>query len=247
MKTSIIIPARYASTRFPGKPLIDIRGKAMIQRVYEQASLCKLADSVIVATDDERIFEHVKPFGKVMMTSSTHSTGTERCAELAQQLDADLIINVQGDEPFLHPEQVDTLIRFMIEHKEFSIGTLAKSIAHLEELNSPHTVKVVFNGLHEAIYFSRHAIPFLRDKKTDNPLKQHTFYKHIGMYAYHRKTLLGIAGLSPTPLEQAESLEQLRWLENGIGIGITETTHESVSIDTPEDLEMALELFNDRY
>jgi len=244
MKTTIIIPARYASTRFPGKPLIDIRGKSMIQRVYEQACKATLPVQVLVATDDQRIYDHVQQFGKVVMTDSKHRTGTERCAEVAEKLNTDLIINVQGDEPFINPEQIDKLIQFLIDYPQFKIGTLAKQIELGHELDNPNTVKVVFNGFHEAIYFSRHAIPFLRDT-TAKPLEQHTFYKHIGMYGYHRDTLLRIAELAPTPLEQAESLEQLRWIENGIRIGITRTTRQAMSIDTPEDLERALRVIGD--
>lgn len=242
MKTTIIIPARYASTRFPGKPLIDIRGKSMIQRVYEQACKATLPTQVIVATDDQRIYDHVQQFGRAVMTDSAHRTGTERCAEVAEKLHTDLIVNVQGDEPFINPEQIDGLIQFLIDDPQFKIGTLAKQIELPHELNNPNTVKVVFNALHEAIYFSRHAIPFLRDTRTENPLNDHTYYKHIGMYGYHRDTLLRIAQLAPTPLEEAESLEQLRWMENGIRIGITRTTHQAMSIDTKEDLDMALRL-----
>lgn len=236
-KSAVVIPARYASTRFPGKPLIDIRGKTMIQRVYEQAYQSELATQVIVATDDERIFEHVKSFdGEVVMTSNLHKTGTERCAEVAANLEVDVIINVQGDEPFIAPEQIDLLIDFLNKKPQFAIGTLAKHLDLYEELCNPNTVKVIFNQLEEAIYFSRHPIPFLRDDAPKNWLTKHIYYKHIGMYGYRRDTLLHIAQLTPTPLEQAESLEQLRWIENDIRIGITTTHLDTVSIDTPEDL-----------
>lgn len=241
MKTLIVIPARYASTRFPGKPLTDIRGKSMIQRVYEQSCKAKLASKTLVATDDKRIFNHIKSFeGEVVMTSNQHKTGTERCAEVADQSDADLIINVQGDEPFIAPEQIDELINFLTQNLQYKIGTLAKLIESSDELCNPNTVKVVFNKLREAIYFSRHPIPFSRDDELENWLIKHKYYKHIGMYGYRRKTLLDIARLTPTPLEQAENLEQLRWMENGIRIGITTTTYDTISIDTPQDLTAAL-------
>lgn len=245
MQTLIVIPARYASTRFAGKPLVDIRGKSMVQRVYEQASKAELASEVVVATDDERIYDHVQGFdGQVIMTSTTHQTGTERCAEVARTSNADLVINVQGDEPFIAPEQIDELIRFLKNHPQYEIGTLAKRLELYDELCNPNTIKVVFNQVGEAIYFSRHPIPFLRDDVIENWLTKHSYYKHIGMYGYHRKTLLAIARLSPTPLEQAESLEQLRWMENGIRIGITTTTYDTISIDTPEDLAAALRSFH---
>jgi len=237
-KSAIVIPARYASTRFPGKPLIDIRGKTMIQRVYEQACKSELATQVIVATDDKRIFEHVQSFnGEVLMTSNLHKTGTERCAEVAANLEADIIINVQGDEPFIAPEQIDLLIDFLNKKPQFAIGTLAKGLELYKELCNPNTIKVIFNQSEEAIYFSRHPIPFSRDNAPENWLTKHKYYKHIGMYGYRKDTLLHIAQLSPTPLEQAESLEQLRWMENGIRIGITTTDMDTISIDTPEDLE----------
>ncbi len=241
MQILIVIPARYASTRFEGKPLVDIQGKSMVRRVYEQACKAKLASEVVVATDDERIYDHVQGFnGQVVMTSEAHQTGTERCAEVAQASNADLVINVQGDEPFIAPEQIDELIRFLKNHPQYEIGTLAKRLELYDELCNPNTIKVVFNQVGEAIYFSRHPIPFLRGDVIENWLNKHTYYKHIGMYGYHRKTLLSIARLSPTPLEQAESLEQLRWMENGISIGITTTTYDTISIDTPEDLAAAL-------
>ena len=209
----------------------------MIQRVYEQACKSELATQVIVATDDERIFNHVQSFdGKVVMTSSSHKTGTERCAEVAANSEADIIINVQGDEPFIAPEQIDLLIDFLNKKPQFAIGTLAKRLNLYEELCNPNTVKVIFNQLDEAIYFSRHPIPFLRDDVPENWLTKHTYYKHIGMYGYRQDTLLHIAQLTPTPLEQAENLEQLRWMENGIRIGITTTNLDTISIDTPEDL-----------
>jgi len=245
MKTLIVIPARYASTRFSGKPLADIRGKSMIQRVYEQSCKANLASQVIVATDNERIFNHVKSFeGEVVMTSNQHKTGTGRCAEVAEKSNADLIINVQGDEPFIAPEQIDELIKFLTQSLRYNIGTLAKLIESSDELCNPNTVKVVSNKLREAIYFSRHPIPFSRDDELENWLIKHKYYKHIGMYGYRRKTLLDIARLSPTPLEQAENLEQLRWMENGIRIGITTTTYNTISIDTPQDLTAALHLFD---
>jgi len=234
-----IIPARYASTRFPGKPLALIHGRTMIQRVYEQAAATKRLDQVVVATDDERIAEHVLDFGGfVHMTRSDHPSGTDRCAEVAQRFQtAELIINIQGDEPFIQPAQIDLLANSMVESSVFSIGTLAKRITEKDALFNPNVVKVVFSAQQGALYFSRHPIPFLRNETPENWLANGLFYKHIGLYAYRRDTLLEIAGLQPSPLEKAESLEQLRWIENGHRILVAETELETAGIDTPEDLE----------
>lgn len=233
-----IIPARYASTRFPGKPLVDIGGKSMIQSVYEQVRKSKRADQVVVATDDVRIFEHVQSFGgSVVMTSSDHPSGTDRCAEVARSYpEATWILNVQGDEPFIQPEQIDLLVDTLRAHPEFSIATLAKRLHEQEQLFNPNVVKVVFSAAAGAIYFSRHPIPYFRGQEPSVWLEQQTHFKHIGLYGFHAQTLARVAALAPTPLERAESLEQLRWLENGwrIAVGITEL--ETIGIDTPEDL-----------
>jgi 3-deoxy-manno-octulosonate cytidylyltransferase (CMP-KDO synthetase) len=236
-----IIPARYASTRFPGKPLVDIHGKTMIQRVYEQAKKTTSLNEVYVATDDSRIYDHVKTFGgNILMTSAGHSTGTERCHEVVEKLVAenmpvDVVINIQGDEPFINPEQID-LLAGCFKYPEVNIATLIKKINRPEELFDPNTIKVVINSLHNAIYFSRTAIPYMRDKDHETWTLFHTYYKHIGIYAYRTESLREITTLQASSLEKAESLEQLRWLENGYEIHTLETEYESHSVDVPEDL-----------
>lgn len=235
-----IIPARYASTRFPGKPLADIQGKTMIQRVYEQAIQSKTLHQVIVATDDARIVEHVQAIGgMVVMTMSEHPSGTDRCAEVARLFpDAEVIVNIQGDEPFIQPEQIDLLVSTLLNSQHNSIATLAKKITDPEVLDNPNTVKVVFSEMTAtAIYFSRHAIPFARGVAAAARLEHCAYYKHIGLYAYRRQALEKIALLSPSPLELAESLEQLRWLENGLQIAVGITDLETTSVDTPEDVK----------
>lgn len=234
-----VIPARYASTRFPGKPLADINGKTMIRRVYEQVQKSKRVNHVVVATDDERIFEHVNAFGGVcLMTRTDHPSGTDRCAEVARRFpSAKYVLNVQGDEPYIQPEQIDLLVNTLEENPKFPIATLAKAIEQPETLQNPNVVKTVFSEKNGAIYFSRQPIPFVRGTTPENWLSQHVFYKHIGLYGFRRSTLLKIARLSPTPLERAESLEQLRWLENGLRIAVGITELETIGIDSPEDLE----------
>lgn len=234
-----VIPARYASTRFPGKPLVDIDGKTMIRRVYEQVLQCKRIDRAVIATDDQRIFDHVRAFGgEVCMTRSDHPSGTDRCAEVARQFpEAEFVLNVQGDEPFIQPEQIDLLTNTLTRSEVFSIATLAKKIENPEALFNPNLVKVVFSEHHGAIYFSRHPIPYLRGAAPESWLTHHNYYKHIGLYGFRSATLADIAGLSPTPLERAESLEQLRWLENGLRIAVGVTELETIGIDSPEDLE----------
>ncbi len=233
-----VIPARYASTRFPGKPLADIRGKSMIQRVWEQVRQSRRVDAAVVATDDDRIAAHVQGFGgQVIRTRSEHPSGTDRCAEVALHFPAaEFILNIQGDEPFVQPEQIDLLATTLCSDSTFSIATLAKRIEQAEVLFNPHVVKVALAGDGRAIYFSRHPIPFLRGVEPADWLNRHAFYKHIGLYGFRRETLLHIAGLSPTPLECAESLEQLRWLEHGLPIRVGLTDWETTGIDTPEDL-----------
>ena len=236
-----IIPARYASTRFPGKPLVIIQGKSMIQRVYEQAKRSKKLSDVVVATDDKRIADHVKSFGgKFIMTSAKHRTGTERCAEVSKKLrlsNKDVVINIQGDEPFIDPAQIDVVCK-CFENKETQIATLVKKISDTKELFNPNVVKAVFDKNNFALYFSRNPIPYLREDKQENWLKQHDYYKHIGIYGYKAEVLAALVKLKSTALEKAESLEQLRWLENGYKIKIQETKLESVAIDTPNDLEV---------
>lgn len=238
MKIIGIIPARYASTRFPAKPLVDIGGKTMIQRVYEQALKCKL-DKVVVATDDERISAEVSRFGgEFVITSAQHQSGTDRCAEVVEKLsDYDVVINIQGDEPFIDPKQVDLVASCFLDN-EVKIATLIKAINTEEELFNVNIPKVVINSNQQAIYFSRQTIPFIRGaEKNDDWLKAHQFYKHIGIYGYQTETLLAITKLTPSTLELAESLEQLRWIENGYQIQTKVTDIETIAIDTPEDLK----------
>jgi 3-deoxy-manno-octulosonate cytidylyltransferase (CMP-KDO synthetase) len=239
MKILGIIPSRYGSTRFPGKPLIDINGKTMIQRVYEQVQQSGHLTAVIVATDDERIFEHVQGFdGKVMMTSSSHESGTDRCAEVLEDLEEhfDVVINIQGDEPFIDPNQINQLCQCFDDEKT-DIATLVKKIASEEELFNPNKPKVVIDENNFALLFSRNTIPYLKGDSQENWLSKHTYFKHIGIYGYRSSILKKIAALPLSKLEQAEGLEQLRWLENGLNIKVSETTFEAISIDTPEDLE----------
>jgi 3-deoxy-manno-octulosonate cytidylyltransferase (CMP-KDO synthetase) len=225
-----IIPSRYASTRFPAKPLVNIAGKSMIQRVYEQASKASSLSDVIVATDDHRIFDHVLSFGgKVMMTSSEHQSGTDRCAEVLSQLkNVDVIINIQGDEPFIEPNQIDQLAG-CFEHPQTQIATLIKKMDSQVDLESDTVVKVSRTALNNAINFSRKAFSALEDS-----------YKHIGIYAYRADTLKTISKLPQSSNELRERLEQLRWLDNGFQVQLAETEHESNSVDTPEDLERLL-------
>ncbi|MES2419154.1 MAG: 3-deoxy-manno-octulosonate cytidylyltransferase [Bacteroidota bacterium] len=231
-----VIPARFASTRFPGKPLADIGGKTMIRRVYEQTLLANLA-KVVVATDDERIAAEVSRFGgEFVITASTHQSGTDRCAEVAAHFpNFEIIINIQGDEPFIDPLQID-LLTSCFEDKQVQLATLIKEIHQEEELFNPNLPKVIINQQQQAIYFSRHPIPYLRNTIKEDWLKTHQFYKHIGIYGYRAATLLAITQLEPSSLEIAESLEQLRWIENGYAIQTKLTDIETIAIDSPEDL-----------
>ncbi len=236
-----IIPARYASTRFPGKPLTDIHGKSMIRRVYEQALQAGLAE-VVVATDDDRIREHVEGFGgNVVMTAEHHQSGTDRCFEAYKALDKpyEYIINIQGDEPFIKPEQIN-LVAACFENPQTQLATLIKKIETAEELFNVNAPKVVINHAKEALYFSRQPIPYCRNIPNDIWHKQHTYFKHIGIYGYRADILEQITQLPPSALELAESLEQLRWLENGFRIATALTTYETIGIDTPEDLQKVL-------
>lgn len=233
-----IIPARYASTRFPGKPLVDIGGKSMIQRVYEQARKCTALADVLVATDDERIFNHVIAFGgKAIMTADTHPSGTDRCAEVASlHPEYDIVINIQGDEPFIDPEQISKVAGCFNEPAT-QLATLIKKINTTEELYNISTPKVIINTAWEAIYFSRSALPHIRGQEPQNWLYHNTYYKHIGIYGYKSDVLQQITRLPVSPLEKAESLEQLRWIENGYRIKVAPTDMESHAVDVPEDLE----------
>ena len=240
MKVLGIIPARYASTRFPGKPLIAIGGKTMIERVYTQCIKSDLTE-VIVATDDSRILHHVNTFGKAVMTSNHHQSGTDRCHEVAKNLheEFDYVVNVQGDEPFIDPNQINLLLAML--DMETQIATLIKKIENPEHLFNSNVVKVVKALSDHALYFSRSPIPHVRGKEEKDWLSNQSFYKHIGMYAYRTDILKELASLAQTQLEKVESLEQLRWLENGYIIRTAETDQETFGIDTPDDLKKAEE------
>jgi 3-deoxy-manno-octulosonate cytidylyltransferase (CMP-KDO synthetase) len=243
-----IIPARYASTRYPGKPLIDIRGKSMIQRVYEQALKSKSLNKVVVATDDERIFNHVLEFGgEVLMTHSDHPSGTDRCWDAYQQLGGsyDYVLNIQGDEPFIDPSQIDALAS-SLKGGGIELATLIIPVHDAELLFDMGEVKVVLNHKMEALYFSRMVIPYLKGKGMNSWPQFHSYYRHVGMYAYRADVLEKITGLGVSPLETAESLEQLRWLENGFRIQCVVTDFESHCIDTPDDVAKVLALVSNR-
>ena len=246
MNIAAIIPARYASTRFPGKPLVNINGKTMIHNVYIQAK--KVFDVVYVATDDNRISKEIESFGgKYVMTSKKHKSGTDRCAEAIQNIEEaegrefDVVINIQGDEPFIKTEQLIE-IKKCFNKKRTQIATLVKPINNKEDIFNTNKPKVVINKYNEAIYFSRSTIPYIRGHRETTWITKHLFYKHIGLYGYRKDVLLEITKLEQTPLEIAESLEQLRWIENGYKIKVAFTEHESVSIDTPKDLEKIKEV-----
>lgn len=233
-----IIPARYGSSRFPGKPLVDIAGKTMIERVYAQAKKSALS-RVVVATDDERIQREVERFGgQSIMTSSNHRSGTDRCNEAYEKLNApaEVIVNIQGDEPFVQPEQINKLIS-CFERTETQIATLVKRIVDTETLQDPNRVKAVVSQHGEALYFSRTALPFQKEVSAENWLAHHPYFVHIGLYAYRADTLKKITALKPSALEQAESLEQLRWLDHGFRIQVAETDLTADAIDNPADLE----------
>jgi len=241
-----IIPARYASTRFPGKPLVEIGGKSMIQRVYEQVS--EALTDVYVATDDQRIYDAVMAFGgKAIMTSDQHKSGTDRCYEAFSKLEEqfDVVINIQGDEPFIQPEQIKTL-QTCFDEPDTEIATLAKVFTgkdDFESLNNPNSPKLVINKRNEAMYFSRSVIPYRRSAEPEKWISLHSYLKHVGIYAYRAAILRELTLLEQSPLEIAESLEQLRWLENGYRIKVGFTDVETVGIDTPEDLEKVKQLF----
>ena len=237
-----VIPARFASTRFPGKPLVMIDGMTMIERVYKQSSKSLSLQQVIVATDDENIYKTVTAFGgNVIMTSAHHLSGTDRCAEVLEREKNkwDLVINIQGDEPFIEPGQIDLLTSCFAD-SSVQIATLIKKISSLSELSNSNIPKVILDQHANAIYFSRQAIPFIKGFPFEKWLDQVPFYKHIGIYAYRAETLSRLVKLTQGRLEKAESLEQLRWLENGFTIRAAITEVETTAIDTPEDLARIL-------
>jgi len=266
MTAIVIIPARYDSTRFPGKPLAPLNGKPLIQHVYENSKKSKLAEDVIVATDSTPIFKAVAGFGgKAVMTSDKHTSGTDRIAEAVASLDYDIIVNVQGDEPLIRPAMIDDVIS-LLDDKKASIGTLMKKIENPEEIFDPNVVKVVCDKEGFAMYFSRAPIPFDRDKwkvkseelKVKNEeskrkieletfnfqLSTFNFFKHLGIYSYRRDALLSFAKMEPVELEQTEKLEQLRALVNGLRIKVKETSFETIGVDTPQDLERVKKWLN---
>jgi len=235
-----LIPARFASTRFPGKPLADIDGRPMIEHVYRRAAASPAVSRVIVATDDLRIATRVADFGgNVRLTRADHLTGTDRLAEVAATLDCDIVVNVQGDEPLLDPRAISEAVAPFVD-PAISITTLYRRILTPAELSNPDIVKVVIDRGGFALYFSRAPIPFARDPRGGWP----PLYRHVGLYAYRRHTLMLMASLDPTPLERAEELEQLRALEHGIRIKTVETAYDSIGVDTPQDLEQVRRLFN---
>jgi len=239
MKYIAIIPARYASTRFPGKPLAVLGGKSVIQRVYEQA--ISVLPEAYVATDDQRIFDHVESFGgKAIMTRADHKSGTDRIQEAATAIatDADVIINIQGDEPFVQQSQIETLCS-LFDDPETQIGTLGKPFASMEAVENQNSPKIVVDNRGFALYFSRSVIPFIRGIERHEWLTHYPFLKHLGIYAYRREVLAEVTTLPQSSLEKAESLEQLRWLQNGYRIRVGITDVETVGIDTPDDLVRA--------
>ena len=241
MTVTGIIPARYSSTRLPGKPLVLIHGKPMIQRVYEQSKKSKLLSRVIVATDDQRIFDFVESFGgEVMMTSDKHVSGTDRLAEAVKRISCDIVVNVQGDEPFIDPNNIDIAVQPLLEDKMLNVSTLAFKITNPLDLENENKVKVVMDKNNFALYFSRNYIPFDMEH---NPakvwtLKDRKFYKHIGLYVYRKSFLIRFSKMKKSYLEEVEKLEQLRILENGERIKVVITKKDSVSIDTAEDIEL---------
>ena len=235
-KFGIIIPARFGSSRFPGKPLVDLKGKSVIQRTVEAAQSSNPTIGIAVATDDERIAQHVQSFATVVMTHSNHISGTDRCADALAQLgwDCEVVVNLQGDEPFIQADQINALVA-CFDNPSVDIATLKKELHSADEIANPNFVKVVCGIENQALYFSRSAIPYLRESGHAK------HYKHIGMYAFRPQVLSKITQLAPSPLERSESLEQLRWLENGYRIQVMETLWASPAIDTPEDLQRVLE------
>ncbi len=245
MKFYAIIPARFNSTRFPGKPLAEIMGQSMVSRVYHQAIASPKIEAAWIATDDSRIAHHLEEQNiPYIMTSTSHQSGTDRCREAAEKLpqikEDDVVVNIQGDEPFISVEQIN-LICSCFESPTTAIASLVKKLDSIDKVQDPNTVKAVFNNKQEAIYFSRSPIPFVRDTEKDNWLNTQDFYKHLGIYAYRKNNLIEISQLPQSDLEKAESLEQLRWLSNGYKIQLAITTEEALSIDHPSDLEAAID------
>ncbi|HZT38754.1 MAG TPA: 3-deoxy-manno-octulosonate cytidylyltransferase [Bryobacteraceae bacterium] len=235
-----VIPARFASSRFPGKPLASIAGKSMLQHVYERASLARYLTEVVIATDDQRIYDEARRFGApVRKTRSDHASGTDRVAEVAAGNPAEIVVNIQGDEPLIEPAAIDAAIVGILDDPHIPMATLKKRIENAEEIRNPNVVKVVTDRSENAIYFSRRAIPFVRSPEAGGA----PYYKHVGLYVYRRTFLLGYSELPVGPLELAERLEQLRALENGYKIRVIETDYDSLGVDTIEDLQRVSRLF----
>ena len=235
-----IVPARYGSTRLPGKPLIKVKGKTIIQRVYERARMASSLDRVIVATDDVRIFNHIKKIGgEAMMTRQDHKSGTTRCAEVLGHVPGyDYVINVQGDEPLINPKQIDDLVAFILADPTRQIATMTKRVDRVDELKDPSVAKVALNRSNRVLYFSRSAIPHVRGKRMSQWMDDHIFFKHVGIYAYSIEALNQIALLPESTLEAAELLEQVNWLYHGLAVHAVETDIESIGIDTEADVAL---------
>ena len=241
MKIIGVIPARFESSRFPGKPLIDLKGKTMIQRVYEGAKQSKLLSDVIVATDDQRVYDEVKRFGgNVQMTSENHTTGTDRCGEVIENIDCDIVINIQGDEPLVDSRQLDQVCE-AFEDENVQIATLGIKNVSEEDLQNKNRIKIVCDSNNNALYFSRSSIPNQENAK-ESVANDYPFLRHIGLYAYRASVLNKLVNLEPTTLEKIESLEQLRWLYHGYKIRVVETDIETPNIDVPEDVSAVLDL-----
>lgn len=241
-----VIPARFASTRFPGKVIAPLAGKPLVAHVYERARRARLVDHCVIATDDARVAEAVRPFGcEIVMTRSDHPSGTDRIAEVALSTEAEIVINVQGDEPLIEPKTIDATIRPLLADPAIPMTTAKHRIANLREITDPNVVKVVCDTRGFALYFSRAPVPHVRDVKSDGPIPD-CYWRHIGIYAYRREFLLEYATMAATPLEKLEKLEQLRVLENGRPIAVVETEYEAIGVDTREDLERVRAILEQR-
>ena len=236
-KVAAIIPARFASTRFPGKIIVPIAGKPLVFHTYQRACQAGLVTEVLVATDDDRVKDALAPYGvPVVMTRPDHPSGADRIAEVAESLDADIIVNVQGDEPLLDPLTIEAAVQALLDESDVPMATARRLISDPEQISDPNVVKVVCDGRGHALYFSRCPIPHIRDR-SDRDAAPQCYWQHIGLYAYRRGFLLQYARLAQTPLERLEKLEQLRVLENGFPIAVVDTEYQSIGVDTPEDLE----------
>jgi 3-deoxy-manno-octulosonate cytidylyltransferase (CMP-KDO synthetase) len=243
----VVIPARYGSTRLPGKALAEIEGKPLVQHVYDRARLSRLASDCIIATDDDRIRQACERYGSnVVMTSADHNSGTDRMAEVAEKTDADVYINVQGDEPFVNPDAVDLLIKMMFDDSSVKMGTLKRPYKSYEDFISPNLARVVCDKDDFALYFSRAAIPPMTREEFETTDKRNLAFKHVGIYSFRRDFLMEFSRMAPSPLEKIERLEQLRALEAGVKIKVLITDYESISVETPADLERVRALFAQR-